>query len=74
MGLALSRSPVRMPAGSALIAQNCWRGPLGSINSRPGYTRWLNLAMDRPVTMLTRIGDRILVVAGNVEEQGSASC
>ena len=74
MGLALSVSPTRMPQGSALIAQNCWRGNMGSINSRPGYTRWINLAMGRPVTMLTQLGDRVLVVAGNVEEQGSASC
>jgi hypothetical protein len=74
MGLALAHSPVRMPAGSALIAQNCWRGPLGSVNSRPGYIRWLNLAMGQPVTMVTQLDNRVLVVAGDVEEQGSASC
>ena len=74
MGLALATSPTRMPPGAALIAQNCWRGNYGSVNSRPGYRRWIELAMGRPVTMVTQIGSRVLVVAGNVEEQGSESC
>jgi hypothetical protein len=74
MGLALASSPVRMPTGSALVAQNCWRGEPGSINSRPGYRRWIELDMGRPVTLVTTFGDKQLIVAGDVEERGSATC
>lgn len=74
MGLTLTTSPTRVPPGAAVIAQNCWRDRRGSINSRPGYRRWLEVYMAAPVTCVMVFYGKRLVTAGNVDESGDATC
>jgi hypothetical protein len=58
-----------------MIAQNVWYGRSGSLNSRPGYRRWLEVSMAAPISMITQIGGQALMVGGlDVNVEGDADC
>ena len=74
-GLALRSAPTRIPSGGAVIAQNVFYGHKGSLNSRPGYTHHLPIALGAPISMVLQIDGRTLLVAGSqVDEEGDYSC
>jgi hypothetical protein len=58
-----------------VIAQNVWFGAQGSLNSRPGYRRWLEVSMSAPIVMVTRVLGKVLIVGGTaVDEEGDYEC
>ena len=71
-GLTLARSPTRLAPGAGVIAKNCRIGQEGSIVSRPGYRRWMEVSMAAPVFFAGSFGDKVLIVAGNVDEEANA--
>jgi len=73
-GLDLGVSPTRTRPGGARIAQNCWIPSNGAIQRRPGYRRWMELGLGAPVRMLVQLGNKVLFVAGIVDEEGDESC
>ena len=74
-GLVLNLSPTRLPPGAAMAARNAWFGHNGSINSRPGYRRLLEVSLAAPISMITQFDGRWLIVAGtDVDEEGEYSC
>jgi hypothetical protein len=76
-GLDLGVSPTRVRAGGAVIAQNCFVPPNGALRRRPGYRRWLEVGLGAPVTLVTKIGSQVLLVAGllvDEELDGDPSC
>lgn len=76
-GLHLGVSPTRARPGGARIAQNCLIPPNGGIVRRGGYRRWLDVALGSPVTLVTKIGSQVLLVAGQIvdeEVDGVPSC
>lgn len=68
-GLQRGVSPTRVRPGAAVIAQNCWIPPNGALKHRGGYRRWLEVALAAPITMLTKIGTQVLIVAGTAVDE-----
>jgi len=74
-GLVLSTAPTRLPPGAGVVAQNVWFGRQGSLNSRPGYRRFLEVSMSAPVSMVTQFLGQVIIVGGVlVDVEGTHSC
>jgi hypothetical protein len=66
-GLALHVGPTKKGLAAASVAQNVELFPSATITKRPGYRRWLHVREDYPVTGLVRIGDKYLIMAGDLD-------
>lgn len=74
-GLVQTTSPTRMPPGAGMITQNVWYGRGGSLNSRGGYRRWLEVSMSAPISCLAQIAGQAVMVGGTaVNVEGDADC
>ena len=74
-GLVLTTSPTRLPPGAGVIAQNVWFGRQGSLNSRPGYRRFLEVSMSAPISMVTKVLGQYIMVGGTaVNVEGDNNC
>ena len=67
-GLKQSLGVTRVGMDGALIARNVEVYPFGSVTKRPGYRRWRPIDMGRRVTLAFVIGEKVLVIGGNVDE------
>lgn len=68
-GLKQSLGVTRVGMSGALIARNVEVYPFGSVTKRPGYRRWLDVDMGRRVTCAFTIGEKALIIGGDVDEE-----
>jgi len=67
-GLMLHLGPTKKGLVGGLIADNVELYPMATVTKRGGYRRWRTVHENYPVTNLVRFDDKLLIMAGDLDE------